>query len=385
METLPGQQSVVYYESGSTVGWPAPIRPRHGDNASLSTILWRNLRPRNMFPVKILLVFQDNLFSGVAGVQADFLSTGNSFTSGTPAQKSSLSNASFARTAWRLFTGYYDWALLPAIDLNWPWDQNQRKKRLRDFVRRALRSKLMCSIVKLLWPRKTRVAILDRYDTWKPFLEVPRLFGAVLYFKGHYVPGETPSEAGMRYERLPWWIFPENYRDRIPILERRHDLFFGMSMSSDIRREAREMADSFRGEGLEVFLPEKPLAFDEYTTALADSRFVLAPEGTGYCCFRHYEGMLSGAIPVVNENTRGYDLDLIDGENCIFYRRGDRRELLHRLQSLLRDQQALESFARRARESALANNTQKAVGNYLLLALLDFATAGHSSGKSSAC
>jgi hypothetical protein len=332
--------------------------------------------------VRLLLVFQDNLFVKVPGVRADFFSTGGSFTSGTEAQRITPSNVGLLAAIWRLFTRQYDWVLLPAVDLDWPWDKSPTKNRIRRLVKSLIRSKLISSALRLVWPKQVRVAILDRYDTWKPFLAGGRFFSARLYFKGHYVPAETPPEPKMTYERLPWWVFPENYRHDTPWPKRKYDLFVAMSLSSDIRREARDMAKSFQRDGLTVFAPENSLTFGEYTNALADSRFVLAPEGTGYCCFRHYEAMLSGAVPIVNENTKGYELDLVDGENCIFYRPGDREALLRRLQSLLCGQ-TLEGLPNRAREFALANNTQEAVGIYLVSKLSNFEAAGRSTRSKS--
>ena len=316
--------------------------------------------------MKMLVAFQDNILADTPGTRVDFISTGSSFTSGTPAQRRSANNIAFWTVLWRTLSGYYDWLLLPAIDLNWQWDKESGKKTKRKIIRFLLTSKLLRSLVRLIWPSKTRVAILDRYDTSELFLEVPRFFRAILYFKGHYVPNETPPEPGMKYERLPWWVFPENYKSSMPIVKRGYDLFFAMTMSSEIREEALEMARDFSRQGLKVFMPPLPISFEQYIAALENSRFVLAPEGTGYCCFRHYEAMLSGAIPIVNENTRGYDLDLIDGENCVFYQRGNSADLLKRLQKLLADPVALEAFSQRARALALANNTRNAVGRYVL-------------------
>lgn len=324
--------------------------------------------------MKALLAFQDNILADIPGAEVDFISTGGSFTSGTADQKQSASNVSPLNALWQTLSGHYDWLLLPAIDLNWQWDKESGKKTKRKIVGSLLRSKLLGFLARLLWPRKTRVAILDRYDTWEPFLEVPRFFGAKLYFKGHFVPNETPPEPGMRYERLPWWVFPENYKSQVSIAKREHDLFFAMTMSSEIREEALEMARDFSRQGLRVFTPPLPISFEQYVAALENSRFVLAPEGTGYCCFRHYEAMLSGAIPIVNENTRGYDLDLVDGENCIFYQRGKTADLLYRLQKLIADPDALDAFSQRARALALANNTSDAVGRYVLSKLSAFSS-----------
>jgi len=325
--------------------------------------------------MKVLLLFQDNILADIPTVQTDFVSTGSSFTSGTPAQRKSATNVNLFTALCRVLSGHYDWALLPAIDLNWQWDKDAGKKTKRNIIGLMLKSRLIGSAARLLWPKKTRVAVLDRYDTWEPFLAVPRFFGAVLYFKGHFVPRETPSEPGMRYERLPWWVFSENYRCQLPISQREHDLFFAMTISSEIRQEALEMAEYFAQQGLRVLAPREAITFQDYIVALENSRFVLAPEGTGYCCFRHYESMLTGAIPVVNENAQGYDLDLVDGENCIFYKRGEQDSLLRRLQGLLADSEALKAFSERARTLALANNTQEAVGRYVLSKLTAFEEA----------
>lgn len=40
----------------------------------------------------------------------------------------------------------------------------------------------------------------------------------------------------------------------------------------------------------------------QYFSKLADYKFIISPEGNGIDCHRHYEALLSGCIPIVEEN-----------------------------------------------------------------------------------
>merc|ERR1712217_251906 len=42
--------------------------------------------------------------------------------------------------------------------------------------------------------------------------------------------------------------------------------------------------------------------FDAYTEQLINSTFVFSPDGQGHDCYRHYEALAAGAIPVVDDS-----------------------------------------------------------------------------------
>ena len=49
-------------------------------------------------------------------------------------------------------------------------------------------------------------------------------------------------------------------------------------------------------------ITNKILNYQDYYTELSDYKFVISPEGNGIDCHRHYEALLCGCIPIVEEN-----------------------------------------------------------------------------------
>lgn len=75
----------------------------------------------------------------------------------------------------------------------------------------------------------------------------------------------------------------------------------------DLTTDARRFhTDSCRSKIAERLAKQgimnQPISHDVYFSSLPSFKFVISPEGNGIDCHRHYEALLAGCIPVVEEN-----------------------------------------------------------------------------------
>ncbi len=76
-----------------------------------------------------------------------------------------------------------------------------------------------------------------------------------------------------------------------------------------------------------------------YLEYLQRSFLCLSPAGVGYDCFRHYEIMLAGSIPVINLPDEKLLVDLAHGKNCFLY--NSIEDLIVLVEVLLQDRENL--------------------------------------------
>lgn len=82
--------------------------------------------------------------------------------------------------------------------------------------------------------------------------------------------------------------------------ERRINVYINFS----VRREALRMNVYKKFCGMNSSFPgvvcrQPNASFEEYARDLGDTKFIISPIGNGIDCYRHYESMLFGAIPIV--------------------------------------------------------------------------------------
>jgi len=79
-----------------------------------------------------------------------------------------------------------------------------------------------------------------------------------------------------------------------------------------------ELQTLARGRGWKVLLKDR-LPHGEYLECLESSRLCLSPPGMGWDCWRHYEAMLAGSIPVMPYPTILQYQPPRDGEHCLYF------------------------------------------------------------------
>lgn len=98
------------------------------------------------------------------------------------------------------------------------------------------------------------------------------------------------------------------------------DLFFAgdfheKGMRGRLIEEVRAMAHCKKWK---VLLRDR-MPYQEYLQCLAASRLCLSPPGMGWDCWRHYEAMLAGSIPLMTYPTILQHRPAIEGEHCFYF------------------------------------------------------------------
>ncbi len=78
----------------------------------------------------------------------------------------------------------------------------------------------------------------------------------------------------------------------------------GFTLTTDERRRGseainrRSIANTLRGLGIINI----SMSADQYFNSLPNYKFVISPEGNGIDCHRHYEALIAGCIPIIEDN-----------------------------------------------------------------------------------
>jgi hypothetical protein len=116
---------------------------------------------------------------------------------------------------------------------------------------------------------------------------------------------DSPTECsiGMCYgfANIDFNVVLQNYTN----IERKNIVFNNFNQETDIRRRGnylitrRTIANTLSKNNIEI-----TQTVDSYTyfSILPTYKFVISPEGNGIDCHRHYEALIAGCIPIVEEN-----------------------------------------------------------------------------------
>jgi len=114
---------------------------------------------------------------------------------------------------------------------------------------------------------------------------------------------------------------PEDCVSEIPFDQlKEYDVFFAGDLhEKGIRgRLLAELRGLAERRGWKVLLRER-LPRGEYLRCLAASRLCLSPPGMGWDCWRHYEAMLAGSVPLMTYPTILQYHPAIEGEHCFHF------------------------------------------------------------------
>jgi len=98
------------------------------------------------------------------------------------------------------------------------------------------------------------------------------------------------------------------------------DLFYaGKNHTSTVREKGILLLKKMKELGYRVDIPEEYLSQEEYDRRVSQAQLVWSPEGQGWDCYRHYEALALGSVPVINYPTIERDHPLIEGKQAFFY------------------------------------------------------------------
>ena len=105
--------------------------------------------------------------------------------------------------------------------------------------------------------------------------------------------------------------------------------------------------------------------YEEYLRCMAASKLSFSPPGMGWDCWRHYEAMLAGSIPVMSYPTILQYQPAIDGEHC-FYFAPEPGGLTRCLEKAMQHAERFPSMAEAGRRLVLEHHTYPKLRDYVI-------------------
>lgn len=145
------------------------------------------------------------------------------------------------------------------------------------------------------------------------------------------------------------------------------DVFFAGSVdgSSTVRQRGLAELIALRDRGVRVDLPEGRLSPEEFYRRSAQAWIVWSPEGLGWDCFRHYEALACGSVPVINQPPIERHRPLLNGIHALFYD-PEPGALTAMITSALADKDRLRTIADAGKAHVLTHHTIAAIAKYVV-------------------
>jgi hypothetical protein len=164
----------------------------------------------------------------------------------------------------------------------------------------------------------------------------------------------------------------------LPPREKTTDVFFvgDVERSSTVRSAGMKELLALRQSGMTVDIPQTRLPPEEFYRRAAAAWLIWSPEGLGWDCFRHYEALACGSVPVTNLPTIERHRPLAEGRHAFYYDPAPGR-LAETIRAALADKTRLLAMARDGQAHVMANHTPEALVRYVIETSLDAAAPAH--------
>jgi hypothetical protein len=145
------------------------------------------------------------------------------------------------------------------------------------------------------------------------------------------------------------------------------DVFFlaRVEASSTARARGLEELRALAAHGVVVDIPNAPLPRAEFYKRCAAAWLVWSPEGFGWDCFRHYEALACGSVPLINQPSIDRHAPLLAGEHALYYD-PEPRGLTRAVLAALADKDALTRIAEAGRTHVMSHHTPDALSRYVV-------------------
>jgi hypothetical protein len=325
--------------------------------------------------VRVLEISRDPVFKSVYPQLTSWLQIGpllepyNQYT-GLP----ELTRCRAASAVICLLLRRYDLIIFPAVRERFRGDKRSpRKAKIRHLLTRLASQPTTARIITVLLGLEGITHIIrdvtDRPDLGEVSLSL--LPYATLYAKrqvlveqlGKHVGGGSKNK-GPALIYLPMAFETKVYLSVVKG-EKKNDVFFAGQVNSPHRKQAVEVLEELRSEKLRIDMPQERIPFKDYLRRMSEAWLVVSPKGFGEHCYRHYEALLMGSVPVINEPERPVYYDLKHGESCLFYDPTP-EGLKHCIRTALTDKEKLEKIARIGAELVKTVHDKEAICASLL-------------------
>jgi Glycosyl transferases group 1 len=139
----------------------------------------------------------------------------------------------------------------------------------------------------------------------------------------------------------------------------------GVGDTSTVRNAGMSELLALRERGYRIDIAEGRMPLEEFYRRCAQAWTVWSPEGLGWDCFRHYEALGCGSVPVINQPTIERHQPLIGGVHALYYD-PEPGCLTAAIEAALADKDRLRAIARAGKAHVLAHHTLAALGNYVV-------------------
>ena len=150
-------------------------------------------------------------------------------------------------------------------------------------------------------------------------------------------------------------------------VEKTADIFFRATVTGSSTARQRGLAElkALAAQGVIVDLPADTLPRAEFYRRCAAARLVWSPEGLGWDCFRHYEALACGAVPLINHPSIDRHAPLIASVHALYYD-PEPGGLTRAVMAALADKPALARIAEAGRAYVLEHHTPAALARYVV-------------------
>jgi len=275
--------------------------------------------------LRVLFVGHDNLLEHRDELNVDFL---GGLGRGMGRTKSKFRKDSFGKIlliAVRVIGRKYDQVILPgALVIRSAEQKNSKIKRIlaKAVIRLSYHRNFSVGMKRVtsFFIGRRPVAFFGRYSQMtvhRPFFQ---FFADSILFKT-IAHKEYPPLSDVRVVPTNYWInidcYPHN--EIRSFEERAHDVFFSGSTAFRQRAIAPELQELALSKDVDFHWVKERLDFEDYVEKLENSKISWSPEGSNWQCWRHYEALFYGAIPLINRPHPLIYHTLVEGETCFFY------------------------------------------------------------------
>ena len=189
----------------------------------------------------------------------------------------------------------------------------------------------------------------DRMRLW------PKAFRA-----GRRVPLDIEKIRAISLGWRPGSILAESAGEKV------HDIIFCGQESLRTPRMAavHELKESADREGWKFFHPGE-LSQEQFHRECARAWLCLSPSGNGWDCYRHYEALLTGSVPLINYPWIERYAPFEDGKHCLFYS-VERGHLTAVVKKALQNKDLLRSIAKEGAARVQKYHSHAALRNYVI-------------------
>jgi hypothetical protein len=159
---------------------------------------------------------------------------------------------------------------------------------------------------------------------------------------------------------------PESRLEPFLAEKKQHDIIWGGSLDFRTPRMAAvdELAEASAKHGWRFFRPQK-LTPAEFWQECSRSWLCLSPSGNGWDCYRHYEILTSGSVPLINYPWIERYAPLQDKKHCFFFsvERGHLTEVIAQALSV---KEKLGQMTKEGQTWVWSHHRQEALRNYVI-------------------